>query len=354
MQLLVLGSLAGNFLSEKLHPKIINDLSMSLLTYILRYAPKGMVPGNNVEIRAFNCFNCSIESVVLSPGHMRTESFIRCHDVTFAERGIQSRCGNIENFAPEDVLHMGPHCEVASKIGCKLVDLPPSDVTYFIRPGKAYCVYNVGTGCLGILFYNEALHQVTVEYQDHPGDSCFTARQLDVLGWQDEIKRLGYTMLPMIWRSGACVAYGERVGCLVAPEGQHDGNFSIQDLGYTARLTHDETAKIPVLQALSTLLPVGQRLFLGMGTDSAASVAKRLPTAIRQGDLAGTALKVHLSVPDTLEPQMGKVYVACLVKQFNVNNRSVVVGSYCEIIVVDPWELGFLEEGRRVMDYIVQ
>ena len=110
IQLLVLGSLAGNFITEKLHPKIINDLSMALLSHILRYAPGGMLPGNHVEIRAFNCFNCSLESVVLEKGHLRTESFIRCHDVTFAEMGIQSRCGNIENFAIEDVLHMGAHC----------------------------------------------------------------------------------------------------------------------------------------------------------------------------------------------------------------------------------------------------
>ena len=65
-------------------------------------------------------------------------------------------------------------------------------------------------------------------------------------------------------------------------------------------------------------------------------------------------LKVHLTVPDTLDPQAGKVFVGCLVKQLNFNNRSVVVGSYCEIIVVDPWEIHFLEEGRRVFDYILQ
>ena len=212
------------------------------------------------------------------------------------------------------------------------------------------------TGCLGILIYNEENFLVTLEYQEHPEDVGFSARALELLRWQDELKGLGFTMLPMIWRSGACIAWMGRVGCLVPPPGrnQHDGNFSIQDLGYTARLAHDEEIKVSVMQTLSNLLPVGQKVFLDMSSDSAASVAKRLPVAIRQGELASTALKVHLSVPDTLEPQAGKVFVACLVKQLNVNNRSMVVGSYCEIIVVDPWELSFLDEGRRVLDYILQ
>ena len=91
VQLLVLGAFAGSFALEKFHPKIINDFSLSLVLEILKYAPKGMVPGNTVEVRAFNCFNCSLESVQLEKNHMKTESFIRCHDSTFAETGVLSR-----------------------------------------------------------------------------------------------------------------------------------------------------------------------------------------------------------------------------------------------------------------------
>jgi len=229
-------------------------------------------------------------------------------------------------------------------------------VTYFIRPGKAYCVHNPCTGCLGILVYNEEPACVSLEVQDHPDDTVFTAQVLDLLRWQDQLKESGFIMLPMVWRSGACISWENKVGCLVPPAGsnQHDGNFSIQDLGYTARLLPDNEIKVPVLQALSNLLPVGQRLYLNLGSDSAASVAKRLPVAVRQGDLAHTLLKVHLTVPDTLDPLAGKVFVGCLVKQLNVNNRSLVVGSYCEVVAVEPWELHFLEDGRRVFDYILQ
>ena len=48
VQLLVLGAFAGSFALEKFHPKIINDFSLSLVLEILKYAPKGMVPGNTV------------------------------------------------------------------------------------------------------------------------------------------------------------------------------------------------------------------------------------------------------------------------------------------------------------------
>ena len=71
VQLLFLGSLVGPFLNDgPFHPKLINDLTInpSLIKQILRYAPRGLLPVGVLEIRAFNCYNWELESVVLERG----------------------------------------------------------------------------------------------------------------------------------------------------------------------------------------------------------------------------------------------------------------------------------------------
>jgi hypothetical protein len=117
-QLLLLGSLVGDV--SALHPKMISDLCANLLRQILSYAPAGMVPGNFAELRSFDCYTCRLQPLVLQEGFTRTESFLRPCDLSFVETGDLTFCKNIGAFAVEDVLHMGPLCEVASKIGCKV------------------------------------------------------------------------------------------------------------------------------------------------------------------------------------------------------------------------------------------
>ena len=355
MQLLVLGSLCGSFLKSKLHPGIINYLSLTLLKHVLRYVPRAAVPGGVVEIRAFNCHNCALESIVLDPAHTKLESFIRCHDVTFAETGAQARLANIENFAVEDVLHMGAQCEVAARIGCKVVDLPPAEVTYFIQPGRAYCVRNPITGCLGILFLNKETGGITLEFEPTPGSDMLAGASLDVLRWQDQLKERGFVMLPMVWRKGACVAWDSRVGCLVEPgqDNQHDGNFSVERMGYVARLGINEHVEISVMDALSGLLPIGQRLLLRLSSHSARPVLRRLPVSLRGDAVSQSALKVHLDSPNTMEPVEGKVYVVCLVRRLQEEDSNPA-GSVCETFVVDPWELTYLEDGLRVFDFLLE
>jgi hypothetical protein len=106
VQLLLIGSLVGEFLYDKLHPKIINNLATSILERILLYAPRGIVPGNFVDIRSFDCFTCELERLYIEPS--KTETFTRPFDVDFAKTGKLSCTNNFENFAVEDILHMGP------------------------------------------------------------------------------------------------------------------------------------------------------------------------------------------------------------------------------------------------------
>ena len=182
------------------------------------------------------------------------------------------------------------------------------------------------------------------------------AKTLDIFRWQEQLREMGFTMLPMIWRSGACVACHGRVGCLVPPPandpsyGDTEGNFSLGRLGYVARLGREETADIPVRETLATLLPIGQKLFLKLNAASAASISQRLAERVSQEALATSVLRVNLDSPNTLHPVPGKVYVACLVKQLSGNSSEQVVDSYCETIVADPWELIYATDGAPAPD----
>ena len=50
--------------------------------------------------------------------------------------GLMARVDNIENFAAEDVLHMGSHFHLARSIGCRVAELPLAEDTYSIQSGR--------------------------------------------------------------------------------------------------------------------------------------------------------------------------------------------------------------------------
>ena len=344
IQLLMLGSLLGDV--SALHPKMISGLCMSLLRQLLSYAPAGVVPGNFCELRTFDCYTGNLVPFVLEEGHMRTESFIRPCDLAFAEKGDLTFCKNVGNFAVEDVLHMGPLCELALRIGCKVYEIPATaEVNYFPRPKKAYCVYDPLKGLTGyIVFSGESIY---LEAQERAGDAELSKIvQMQLLSWQDEMAALGFIMLPMVWRSGACVAVTEGegllVGCLVPADDMDedaasDGNFCLTHMCYTALVRVGETVRVPLLTMLQTLLPIGQRLYLKMESQSAGPLLRRLRAAVVPEH---NALRVHLFTPVAATAVCGKVYVAC--KKGRGGGR---VGS-AFTLTVDPWEL-MLELGER-------
>ena len=345
----------GSFIEdvEALHPKIINDLCSNLIRQILLYAPAGVIPCNFVEIRSFDCYTDRLAVISLDENHTTTESFLRPYDVSFAETGNISYCKNIGNFAPEDVLHMGALCEIARRIGCKVYEIPAtSEVTYYPRPKKAYCVHNPLTGSIGYLVFDGK--SITMDCMEDEGGGI--VYPLSLLNWQEEMKKEGYIMLPMVWRSGACVTVdANAIGCLVPPEEHeevaHDGNFCMQGFEYRALIRCGVQEKVPVLQMLQTLLPIGERLYLKMESQSAAIVLRRLTVDIHANDLNRYALQVHFSAPNVLVPEAGKVFVVCLVCKVNGSVRSSK-GSASEVLIVDPWELIMQPVERKVFKFM--
>ena len=354
IQLLLLGSLVGDVTA--LHPKVVSELCVSLFRQILSYAPSGMVPGNFVELRSFDCYSCKLQPIILPENFTTTESFLRPCDLSFAETGDLTFCKNIGNFAVEDVLHMGPLCELARKIGCKVYEIPATaEVNYYPRPKKIYCIYDPLRSLAGYILIKET--NITMEFQGGSDDvelNC--ACSLPLLSWQEEMSSKGFIMLPMIWRCGACVSVTSEsgdivLGCLVPPEDMQDadgydavfdGNFSLNEMGYRALVRMGETVKVPLLTTLQTLLPIGQKLYLRMESQSAGPILRR--TCLPAGE---TALKVHLFTPGA-NPVAGKVCVACKLRKINSKVGSAVV------LVVDPWELLLVPGDRSIIDEITE
>jgi hypothetical protein len=116
-----------------------------------------------------------------------------------------------------------------------------------------------------------------------------------------------------------------------------DGNFCLTHMCYTALVRVGETVRVPLLTMLQTLLPIGQRLYLKMESQSAGPLLRRLRAAVVPEH---NALRVHLFTPVAATAVCGKVYVAC--KKGRGGGR---VGS-AFTLTVDPWEL-MLELGER-------
>ena len=287
---------------------------------------------------------------------MTTDGFIRVHDVTFAKSGLMARLGNIENFAPEDLLHMGPHCEIAKSIGCRVVELPPAEGTCSIQSERFYSVHNPLTCCMGQLSHH--LNRINLEYQGSAGAHALMPKTLDTFKWQEELRAMGFVMLPMVWRAGACVVSENRIGCLVKSI-DDCSNYSPVSMCYSVKFWVEEVEELETLHTLKSLLPLGQLLYLKMGSHSAAPLRNKVPGAFTSSAICQSLLKVHLDSPNTITPTDGKIHVVYLETELRLCTRrhdGEQIGGRANgrslRVVVDPWELQLLSEGLNVFGFV--
>ena len=352
IQLLLLGSLVGPFAMNRVHPKIINDLTRTLIRQILVNAPAAAVPDSIIHVPCFNCFTGVQECIVMG-NYPKIDHFLRPRNPTFGLTGKLTECCNVDNFAPEDVLHMGPQCSYAKLIGCKVYEVPPTAVvTYNICKGRYYCIKNVRTGQMGTASYDGDTVDLLLsdEYETSPNSSCSLKKE----SWNSEFLDMGFIMLPMIWRAGACVLVEQegyqRVGCIVPPPSDavdsdeepilHDGNFCYNAKSYFVSVRYGQTVSLHVNKVMENLLPIGTPLFLKCESESAQPLIRRMATALSTNEKTMNAMKVFLAGPDTRIPIVGKVYVA-----YSIETDQGLAG---EILCVDPWELLFKRGSRGI------
>jgi len=172
-------------------------------------------------------------------------------------------------------------------------------------------------------------------------------------------------MLPMIWRSGACVlippragdpASREMIGCIVPPPPvqydpeetsiHSDGNYCYSIQSYFATVRMGETVPVHVLDVMKNLLPIGKKLFLKCESQSAAPLIRRLRAPLSAESRSTHAIRVFLTGPSVKTPIPGKVYVAYAVGASQGDEASQ--NNSGEIACVDPWEL-LVSTGQRTI-----
>ena len=333
-QLLLLTSLSGDSIGTNVHPQIISDLSRNITRLILAQSPAAVTPGRFVEVLSFSCYDCSLEPIDMSGCNNRPEHFLRPQNEQLAIDGILPDCPNFQNFAVEDIIHIGPLCGWAQCIGCPVWKVPANaEVTYNLRLDVAYNIYNQTTGTIG---YIEVCSSGIVV--------CLLGDQqkdLELMTWQTELMELGYIVLPFISRPCACVSIDDEghVGCLVPPESDASFNISKVYFGYQVKVKVDTVQDMQPLDVMEKLLAIGTLCYLKMESPSAAPLIRRLSMPLSSDERRSRVLRMRLSSPNVKQPTDGKLYVVFVTRKG--------LAAFGETIVVDPWEIT-TEKGNRV------
>ncbi len=343
-QLLLLTSLTGDSIGTNIHPQLISDLSRTLTRLVLSKAPAAVTPGRFVEVSSFNCYDCSLEPIDMGSFADRPEHFIRPQNEQLAVDGVLPDCDNFQNFAVEDILHMGPTCGWATCIGCPVWMVPAiADVNYSPRMDVCYLTYNQTSGAIGALEIHESM-QIIMEYSSNTGDSMVT---FELMTWQKELADKGFIMLPLITRPAACVAVNDAggVGCLVrCTDDGASFNLSREDRCYRIKVHVDTVQKIEPLVVMEKLLPIGTLCYLKMESQSAGPLIRRLSTPLSVEERRSRVLRMRLSTPNVKNPVDGRLYVVFVVR------KGVV--AFGETITVDPWEITTDKGGRIEIEYL--
>jgi len=351
--LLVMVSLIGN---KDITVHVSDDVARHLLQNVLALSPAGCTPGNQLSLRSFNSFVKNEELVI--PARPRLHHFLRPESDTFASTGVLLLAPAVEDspFLPEDLLHAPFFPEMWRRYKCKWDELPASAVraSYSLMPNVDYAWHRPGTGEHGLITAQTAGSKMVIEYYQLPpgADRSAPDHGETVLfdRWEQAARERGIVLTPAIWRAGACVRVQEAsgaasVGVLVRAEGA-DTLLHKATCSYAAlvRRPPDEeqsqhpsqpptqppapsTVHLPLVQAISALLPVGEPLYLNHACIDKAEFRK-----------VGKLLKVRLNVPNTLEPEDGRVYVTCHYSD-RPFGRPDVASLPSVTMTVDPWDL---------------
>lgn len=348
--LLLVTSLIG---STDIHTKNSSRVALSLLKLILSKAPRAATPGQMILVRSINTTADNGESVVV-PRKGQPESFLRpLDDIKFAKHGVYTYCPATEdNELPEDWLHCAQLLTARKLLGIQSTEwyeVPPSFLKsqYQVIPARYYSVWR--SGQMGVpsatgTFYvdqNSAILRFTSE------ELSYRVR-LDVLEWHQRLARLGFLLMPMIFRSGALVKLGGlpmQGGCLVPTGTQRSleelgidtagvfvSNFDHVKGGYHAQHGDRPLTFMDPMTVMNNLVPVGQMMWLRSDSQTFGEFIDQglIPAAESDDPEDCRCLECRLSVPtvmvsgDVVErafalsrrarqsPEPGDVYVTIL------------------------------------------
>ncbi len=368
--LLVMVSLIGN---RDITVHVSDDVSRHLLQNVLSLSPAGCTPGNQLSLRSFNSF-VKNEELIVQP-RPTLHHFMRPESDTFASTGVLLLSPAVEDsaFLPEDLLHAPFLPEMWRRYKCAWDELPALAVraSYSLMPNVQYTWHRPETGDHGLIMAHTVDCMMMIEYfaLEPSGDrsSPFNTERVLFDRWERDVRERGIILTPVIWRAGACVLIQltpttKAVGVLIRPEGcgtqLHTSSCSYvalvqrppdEDQSQHASQPPSQpllqpTVHLPLVKAISSLIPVGELLYLNHACMDKPEYKK-----------VGKLLKVRLNVPNTLEPEPGRVYVTCHFSE-RAFGRSDVSSLPCVTMTVDPWDLTLPSEYKgpasSVLDFL--
>jgi len=355
--LLLFVSMGGSLL----HPHATSNLSRAILKQILENAPESATPGNTLMVRSFNIETTSPQRILLT-SKRRPRHFVRAlGDLSFATTGTFTYGKDVDGFLPEDVMHNGFLFPMAKMFGCHILDIPGQAVKagYEIMANTVYACWKA---CDRQLAYLKVQVNAQVQHVILHNYETSQVHQFSLEEWESQLKELDYTILPMIFRRGACLKRPDDpalLGVIVPYPGQQESGDSSENFNPEEGTYHYissptlEIKGIPCIDALTHLVQVGSVVYLDLTSDSARPLLPKLSASESQCQY----LQARLSPPACLYPtNPSKVWITYTQKPSSVTASASA--SSCSTIEVDPWEVrltlpGNFQEGARVVAHAV-
>jgi len=412
LQLLMLGALTGEAAYDMAHPNMVYALGRGLIKYITEKMPGGAVPRPQIYIASFNNVHnntiiprpsINIEHFIRPKDLQLALTGVPSHFSnvrdTFAPEDVLHMPGlcsvasyftfKIQDCPPTDVnYHIRAnriYCiynKGLNRLGVLRYNEPRGRIEVCHYPNSYEIVSNVvddaddeqddaesngkrdSSGSEEDEYEDDGVEENEVDTSQHMEEEGAADQEgeedddedeekevnkiLEVKTWQRQLFSMGYIMLPMIHRGGACVTVadedlGERIGVLVPPPDKEnaDGNFHIKKRGYCVSVTNSRARNhiyLSPFQVFDSLIPIGKEVYLKMESDCATQFKNKV--GIRNGDsnLHRFAIRMIMCSPNVFEPEVGMAYVTYL---FHGDQSSAV-------ICVHPSDL-LIRPGRRTV-----
>lgn len=310
---LLLASLMG---SAAIHCKSSSRVATSIMSQLMRMAPAAATPGNLMPVRSFQEHNRTPDMVAISSVD-RPDHFIRpTGDRNLAFNGTFTFCPVFDNCMPEDYLGCAYVLEMARYLKCKYHEVPPQNMYghYQLIPNRYYHIHRKEGEHGGELNGWIIVGDEKVEYAALDETECGEGGSLDILSWQECIRKKGFLVMPMVFRQGALVKIGceKKLGCLVntgTKRSLDESNNTESDVGYLSNYNHfrccyhalvEEGNLVPisVLDVMENLVNPGCELWIKPDTQAWENLSDNFPGhVLSQEDANLRMVKVRLNVP---------------------------------------------------------
>ena len=338
--LLTVVSLIG---STDIHPDVSNGFANNLVQTILSHAPAATTPGDMCPTPRFD--HSATATRIFIPNVSRPKHFLRPEEPSFVKNGVLPIAKACGRFLPEDMLHVSQLSAIHKLLHCDIMEVPANAFTspYALEPDTRYTFHVPfpDEGMYGQIYVDTRDEKVTVETLTSDG-SDGTSESLSFDEWEEEIRKKGIVITPLIRRAGAAVVVRSQdddegeiktaIGCLIPNSAEDPNLLDISDCTYNALVTAEmDTVKICFLDVLKvSLLPVGEVLYL----DMKVLTEEKYQALGRQGKI----LYTRLNVPNVRTPAQGMLYVTCLHQPRTSQGRSAR-GATAITLAVNPWDV---------------